>query len=195
MMGFNAPLSLQIARISEAVRWNESLYAMMETARDMNLPPYYFGAGSIVQTVWNYQLGNAPMYGISDIDFVYHDASDISYEAEDEMICRVGQMLSSDIPLDIKNQARVHLWYATRFGKEMAPYVSLEDAINHWPTTASAIGMRLERQGLSIYAPYGLNDLLGMVVRANKTQITQDVFEAKAAKWKTKWPSVSVVPW
>lgn len=71
----------------------------------------------------------------------------------------------------------------------------IEDAINTWPTTATAIGMRIENNETKIYAPFGLHDLFRMVIRANKIQITKDIFEAKIAKWSAKWPSLTVIPW
>jgi hypothetical protein len=78
-----------------------------------------------------------------------------------------------DIPLefDVKNQARVHLWYEKKFGYPIQPYRSVEAAINTWPTTATAIAARIDECGYKICAPFGLNDLLGMIVRPNKTQI------------------------
>ena len=81
--------------------------------------------------------------------------------------------------LDVKNQARVHVWYEQHFGYSIRPYQSLEEAINTWPTTATAVGIRRWNEEWKIYAPYGLNDLFGKIVRANKAQITQEIFEKK----------------
>jgi hypothetical protein len=39
---------------------------------------------------------------------------------------------------DVKNEARVHLWYERRFGRHLEPYRSTGDAIATWPTTASS---------------------------------------------------------
>ncbi|WJV29726.1 nucleotidyltransferase family protein [Rossellomorea sp. AcN35-11] len=98
--------------------------------------------------------------------------------------------------LDVKNQARVHLWYEKKFGFSIKPYESLEEAIDSWPTTATALGVRLERGGShKIYAPYDLEDLYSMIVRPNKRMITREIYEAKANKWKNKWPMLKVIPW
>jgi hypothetical protein len=135
------------------------------------------------------------MYGISDIDFVYYDY-DLSFEAEDRAIKLVSEQLEPfGIAVDIKNQARVHLWYAEHFGYEIAPYDSVEAAINSWPATTTSIGVRLRGGELEVYAPYGLNDMFGRVVRANRVQITQKIYEAKVAKWTAKWDDLTVVPW
>ena len=43
------------------------------------------------------------------------------------------------------------------------------------PTTATAVGVRLESDGLKVYAPFGLNDMFGMIVKANKAKITKEI--------------------
>jgi hypothetical protein len=89
----------------------------------------------------------------------------------------------------------VHLWYAEKFGNALAPYVSTEDAITTFPTTATAVGVQPRAGGLHVFAPYGLSDLLGLIVRPNKKQITQAIYDAKVKKWQAKWSGLRVVPW
>lgn len=45
---------------------------------------WYLGAGCIAQTVWNFFHDFEPTIGIgiADYDLVYHDASDLSLEAQ-----------------------------------------------------------------------------------------------------------------
>ncbi|MEK4044541.1 nucleotidyltransferase family protein [Paenibacillus sp. FSL H8-0048] len=159
--------------------------------------PYYIGAGCLAQTVWNELTGRAPEYGISDIDIVYFDAEDLSYAAEDEVIKKGKEIFEGiSVPIDLKNQARVHLWYPQKFGVEIGPYQSLEAAIDTWPTTVTSLGARLEPNGeWKIYAPFGLEDLFQFVLRPNKTLITEQVYLAKIVKWKSKWPELTVIPW
>ncbi len=84
----------------------------------------------------------------------------------------------------------------SRFGYDIEPYESLEHAIDSWPTTATAIGVRLGDDGeYVVYAPYGLKDLLEGKIRANRKQITQEIYEKKAGVWKQKWPELEVIPW
>ena len=195
MLGQNYPLLQQIEVLHKILRENKVLYEVIEECSKLDLPTYYIGAGCIAQTVWNYQNGNKPLTGISDIDFVYFD-TDLSFEAENTMIQRVKQKFAHcPLPMDIKNQARVHLWYSERFGSAIPPYTSLESAINTWPTTATAVGVRPVNNELLVYAPYGLNDLFSQIVRPNKTQITQDIYEKKVFKWSKTWPSLSIVSW
>jgi hypothetical protein len=42
--------------------------------------------------------------------------------------------------IDVKNEARVHLWYKSHFGYDIPPYHSVEEAMDSWPTTATAVG-------------------------------------------------------
>ena len=193
---FNADLQSQIEHLTEIIISNKILYNVIEKSNSIGLQNYYIGAGCITQTVWNYQMKLDLTNGISDIDFVYYDDSDLSFEAENSIIERVLNAVDfCPIKLDIKNQARVHLWYKDRFGYDIKPYESIEAAINSWPTTATAIGVRLENNKLKVYAPFGLNDLFGLVVRANKAQITEEIYMQKVNKWTANWSVLKVIPW
>ncbi|WP_425388940.1 nucleotidyltransferase family protein [Cytobacillus solani] len=88
------------------------------------------------------------------------------------------------------------MWYEKKFGFSIQPYVSLEDAIHSWPTTATSLGIRKEQSDLfNIYAPFNLDDLFSMIVRPNKRMITREIYENKAIKWHKKWPELTVIPW
>ena len=89
----------------------------------------------------------------------------------------------------------MHLRSQKHFHYSIQPYQSLEDAINHWPTTATCVGVQYVRNELFVYAPYGLNDLFGMVVRPNKLQITKEIYLKKVTRWKQCWPKLQIVPW
>ncbi|MEK4008820.1 nucleotidyltransferase family protein [Paenibacillus sp. FSL H3-0333] len=184
-------------RLTELFTRDTLLMDIFKRAQGLAPFPYYIGAGCLVQTVWNELTGRAPGYGISDIDIIYYDAADLSYAAEDAMVAK-GRELFKDIaiPVDLKNQARVHLWYPQKFGVEINPYLSLEAAIDSWPTTVTSLGAKLELNGeWKIYAPFGLEDLFQLVLRPNKALITEEVYRTKTQKWKSKWPELKVVSW
>jgi len=196
MIGFNMDVKTQMEILEKIILSNKLLYNVFIKAKDLKLINYYIGAGCIAQTVWNYQMGFEPLNGISDIDLVYYDDKDLSLESENDKIEYIKNTIdTSPIKLDIKNQARVHLWYNEHFGYDIKPYISVENAINTWPTTSTSIGIRIEAQNLKIYAPFGLNDLLGMIVRANKAQITEEIYNQKVNKWIKKWPTLKIIPW
>jgi hypothetical protein len=193
---FNADLHTQMEYLTKIIMLNKPLLNVIQKATDIGLRSYYIGAGCIAQTVWNYQTNSELTNGISDIDFVYYDDSDLSFDAENFTNERIASIMEPcPIKLDIKNQARVHLWYKERFGYDIRPYDSIESAINTWPTTATSLGVRLENEQMIIYAPFGLNDLFGMIVKANKAQITEEIYMQKVKKWIAKWPTLTVIPW
>ncbi len=180
----------------KTINKSDMLSNVFERASSLELDNYYIGAGCIVQTIWN-ELTNRPLnYGIEDIDIVYFNEKDLSIEDEDKIINK-GKEIFCDIPfkVDIKNQARVHLWYGERFGFEIKPYQSVEEAISTWPTTATALGLKREYNNWKVYAPYGLYDLFNLIIRANKRLITEEIYISKANKWKSKWPELQVISW
>lgn len=176
---------------------NKTLNEVISRAHLCGIENYYIGAGCIAQTVWNYQNGNPLEYGIKDIDFAFFDDKNIDYDYENTVVLKINDLFKNlPINIDVKNQARVHLWYENHFGYSIQPYTSLEAALNTWPTTATAIGVRRERSGeLKVYAPFGLNDLFGKIVRPNKVQITREIYENKVNRWLKIWPDLIIIPW
>jgi hypothetical protein len=176
---------------------NRSLQQILDNASKLNMPNWYVGAGGIAQTVWNVKHNFEPEFGIKDYDLVYYDASDTSAEAQDSFT-RKGREIFQNIvtPVEIVNEARVHIWYAQEFGREIRPYVSVEDAISTWPTTATSTGVRKEGDGsYAIFAPYGLDDLLNLVVRPNRMLITEEIYNKKIERWTKLWPNLKVISW
>jgi len=183
-------------QLLETLEKNKSVQLILERASKLKMPDWYLGAGGIAQTVWNVKHDFNPENGIKDYDLVYYDANDISYEAEDTFIQR-GKEIFKDIPVsvEIRNQARVHLWYEKHFGKPIDQYESVEAAISTWPTTATSIGVKKENGQFQVYTPFGLDDLLDMIVRANKALITEKIYQDKVNRWTLIWPNLEVVPW
>lgn len=195
-MGANQHLAAQIEALWTLIDWNQVLRQALDGASRIMPPDWYLGAGCIAQTVWNHLSGRDLMADINDLDLVYFDGTDLSEAAEDHYIQQVRRELGHlPVRLDVKNQARVHLWYERRFGYPIRPYTSLEDAVNTWPTTATSVGVRRGGGEAVIYAPYGLNDLFCMIVRPNKRQITREVYEAKVRRWTACWPALQAVEW
>ena len=195
MIGYNCDIDTQKRLLYDILARNRVVFDVISKAPSLGLENYYVGAGCVCQTVWNFQNGLDLMHGISDIDLAYFD-EDLSYEKEDAVIGRVKRMFSAlPVALDVKNQARVHLWYRDHYGYDLRPYASLEEAINTWPTTATAVGVRLQGDGLAVYAPFGLNDMFGQIVRPNKAQITEGTYLQKCEKWGAKWDTLTIIPW
>ena len=160
----------------------------------LELPDWYLGAGTVCGTVWNDAHGFAPDHGIKDLDVVYFGPAG-DRNAELAVEAQVRDVLADlGIAVDVTNEAIVHTWYEDRFGMALdPPYRSTCDAISTWPTTATSVGVRHRDE--PICAPFGLDDVFGLIVRPNVTLVTRDVYEAKAARWSATWPRLTVVPW
>ncbi|BBK43588.1 hypothetical protein STVA_36080 [Allostella vacuolata] len=162
----------------------------------LDLPQAHVAAGAIAQTVWNHATGRPPGHGIADLDIVYFDPADLSAEAEQAADARARAAFPAlPLRLDVKNQARVHLWYQRRFGRAIDPYRSIAAAVATYPTTATAIAVRREEGRLAGHAPFGLDDLLALTIRPNHRLVTEAVYRAKAARWQALWPELRVLPW
>jgi hypothetical protein len=194
---YNEDINSQIKALENIIMSNKMINEAVKRANQLEIEHYYISAGCIAQTVWNYLWDYPLEYGIKDIDFIYFDGENLDFESENGVITQVKELYSDiEIEVDVKNQARVHLWYENHFGYAIEPYASLEASINTFPTTATAIGVRLDKDNeFKVYAPFGLNDLFGKLVRANKVQVTKNIYDGKAASWLNKWPDLKIVPW
>jgi hypothetical protein len=159
------------------------------------LPDAWIVSGCLVQTVWNVLTKRAVDYGIRDYDIFYFDP-DTSWEAEDRIIRRLQDALARlGVTIEARNQARVHLWYPQKHG---LPYPALHcstDGIDRFLTKNTQVGIRRTQAGDDVYAPNGFDDIAGMVVRPNHTpNFSAANYEAKASRWKTLWPEITVLP-
>lgn len=192
---FHKNLHSQIDYLESVLAKSKTIAEVLKKAPYLNLPNWYVGAGAVAQTVWNELHGYPLDHGLKDCDLVYFDG-DISSETQNVYRQRSYELFAS-LPLEVEvtNEARVHIWYREKFGKDIKPYISTEDAFNTWPTTATSVGVRYRNGMFQAYAPYGLHDLLSMIVRPNKALVSREVYEKKAERWKREWPKLQVIAW
>ena len=191
------PVDEQLAHFQGALRQNSTLVEVLGRAATMDLPGWYLVAGCLYQTVWNVITGQPARAGILDYDLAYFDDSDLSWEAEDEVI-RAGSTVFAGLPspVQIRNQARVHLWYEQKFGVPCPPHTSIEAAIDTYEATTACLGVRQEPAGRwRIYAPHGLSDVFNLVVRPNPVLAPRHVYQAKTDRWRQQWPQLTILPW
>ena len=121
----------QLAQLRAALTRNKSLITVLERAAKWDLPGWYLVAGCLYQTVWNVVTGRPPQSGILDYDLIYFDGSDLSWAAENALI-RESEAIFADMPapVQIRNQARVHLWYQEKFAAPCQAHESSEAAID-----------------------------------------------------------------
>ena len=109
--------------LAAIVRGAPSLMRVLLTIRALELADWLIMSGAVYQRVLNTLTKRAPDYGVRDYDLGYFDASDISYEAEDAMIRRVAAAFDEPLrsAVQVRNQARVHVWFEGRFGESYTP--------------------------------------------------------------------------
>ncbi|WP_313813396.1 nucleotidyltransferase family protein [Glutamicibacter sp.] len=169
---------------------------ILQLAPQLEVSDWWLTAGALFQTVWNVLDGRDPQAGIRDYDLFYFD-NDTSYEAEDAVILRAKELFNDiDAEVEVRNEARVHLWYEQHFGVSAAPFTSTTDAIDHFAIKTCCFAVTSDKDGnLTTYAPYGYEDLFTRKIIPNPVLATREVYEAKTARWLTEWPSLSIEPW
>jgi hypothetical protein len=152
-------------------------------------------AGCVYQAWWNRQAGQPAQAQIKDYDIFYFDAADLSWEAEDRVIQR-GRALFADLDalIEIRNQARVHLWYPQRFGAPYPQLASCADGIARFLVRCTCVGLTPLGDGsLSLQTPYGLDDLELGLLRPNANAPSLHRFRDKAASYVARWPWLKIV--
>ena len=192
--GSNKSLNDQIDILKYILSKSKKIMRILRIIEECDISNCYLAAGCINQTVFNYYHGYDIDYGIGDYDIVYFD-EDLSYEAEDKVIKMIKSKVNDDIELDIKNQARVHLWYYEKYGVNREKYVNVENAISRWTSTVTCIGIRLDGDKLIVCAPYGLDDLFNMIIRPVKIDCDKDIYDNKCKKWKGIWQNIKIISW
>ena len=181
-------------RLIEIVRATPPLMRVLSVSRRLCLSDWLVFSGAVYQPVLNHLTGRPLDYGIKDYDLAYFDASDLSYEAEDAVIRRV--KAAFDEPLrnmvEVRNQARVHLWFERKFREPYGPLSSTAEALERFASATFAVGVRLESDDrLRIEAPFGLADLFALRLRPNPHRKTVG-FARTAADVRRRWPEVVV---
>ncbi len=191
----DAPEAVLRAELERIVRATPFLIDTLSIARKMELPDCWLVSGAIYNRVWNALTGRPARYGIKDIDLFYFDP-DTSWEAEDAQIRRAAGLFPRDPPVELRNQARVHLWYEAHFGQPCAPLGSVREAIGRFACRTHAVGLRLGADDrLEMYAPFGLGDIFALRVVPNTVMDNRATHAAKAKRQKALWPELEVVSW
>ena len=183
-----------LERLIAIVRGAPTLMRVLLTMRALDLPDWLIMSGAVYQRVLNALTKRPPDYGVKDYDLGYFDASDISYEAEDAVIRRVaaafGEPLRSAV--EVRNQARVHVWFEGHFGEPYTPLSCTAEALERFVSPMFAVGVRLMGDDrLQIAAPFGLADLFALRLRPNPRRFSAS-FSQIAAGVTRRWPEVAV---
>lgn len=181
----------------EIARRNPCNARILERLDDLGAPDTWLVAGCLYQTVWNVLSDRPVTENIKDYDIFYFDAGDTSYEAEDAVIKRAAALFRDlDVEIEVRNQARVHLWYEQRFGHPRAPLESSWRGISSFLVRGTCVAITSDGEGgYQVAAPHGLDDMFDGVLRANKPYAQRDLYTAKAASYAARWPWLRTVDW
>lgn len=180
-------------RMEAILRDAPGLMRVLQVARALDLPDWLVFSGAVYGPVWNHLTGRPPDHGLSDYDLAYFDASDVSYEAEDIVIRRVAAALEPPLRelVEVRNQARVHLWFEDHFGEPYTPLACSAQALERFAAPAFSVGVRLEHDDrLTIFAPFGLEDVFALRIRPNPTRRARGLPQI-FAKAKGRWPELT----
>ena len=159
--------------------------ALLAILKDLDLPQGMLVAGCLFQALWNRRSGRPPDWGVKDYDVAYFD-EDLSWEAEDRVIQRVreacGELADK---VEVRNQARVHLWYEARFGAPYAPLRKVTDGIDRYLVCSTCVGLDVRSE--TLYSTHGLDDLRAGVLRSNPLNHQPAMFLRKARSYQERW--------
>ena len=160
---------------------------LLDAIAELELPQCHLTAGCLFQTVWNVLSGRPPAENIKDYDVFYFEDSDLSWEAEDAVIRRVARIAERlGLPVEVKNQARVHLWYKSRFGAEYPQLFSARDGISRYLVRCTCVGIEVANG--EVFAPDGFSDLEAGILRINSRLPRPELWQAKAEHYRVRWP-------
>lgn len=166
---------------------------ILECLPALGLDDAWLVAGCLFETVWNVRSGRPPNENIADYDVFYFDP-DTSWEAEDREIRRLPAVFG-DLAgrIELRNQARVHLWYPERFGHDYPRLASSREGIDRFLVAGTCIGLRLRGSRFELYASFGLKDAWTGVLRPNPNLVAPGLFRAKAEKYRARWPWLTII--
>jgi hypothetical protein len=180
----------------DIVRTTPWLVSALRAARDVDAPDWLVCAGALRNAVWDRLHGFASPTPLADVDVGFFDPHDLT-PARDAAVTAALHARHPAAPWQAKNQAAVHVWYERRFGYPVEPLTSTADAVATFPETAVCVGVRLEHDdSLHVVAPYGLDDLLGLVHRHNPRRASVEIYEERlrSKRIAERWPRVTIVP-
>lgn len=185
------------ARLTEILLDDKIIMGALRQANDLDLPEWWIASGAIYQTVWNTLSGKSSRHGIKDIDLIYFDDSDLGYDAEDDVIRKVNRTFAGfGFPVEARNQARVHLWFESRFGVPYPRLKSARESLSYYAARTHAVAVRLtDSADLDITAPFGLKAIFDMQLVPNPILDNSRTYAEKAVRMKKYWPELTIIAW
>lgn len=182
-------------RLIQIVQADPSLMHVLGVVRALDLPDWRIFSGAVYQSVWNAVTGRPAGYGIRDYDLGYFDP-DTSWDAEDVIIKRVAAAIDEPFrsKVEVRNQARVHLWHPQKFGGSYAALQNTDEALTRFVAPCFAVGVRLEEAGeITVAAPFGLDDVFNLTIRPTPDRPLANDWDRIIENAKARWPELNIV--
>jgi uncharacterized protein len=186
------PDSISNEAFVETTMENPANVAIIERLSRLGLPQCFLTAGCLFQTVWNLRSGRPAQADIKDYDIFYFDGGDLSWDAENGVIQQLSALFCDlQVSIEVKNQARVHLWYKQRFGGTYPRLRSTKDGIDHFLISGTCIGIDVATRAL--YAPNGVQEAWNGLLTINPKNARPDLFLRKAEEFLRRWPWLTII--
>jgi len=175
------------ADIAAFIERQPHMARLLALVESLGLPDSWIGAGFVRNRIWDAQSRIVRSDAPDDVDVVYFDRIAMVPERD----AAIEAQLSAHDPSirwSVKNQARMHL----RNGD--SPYADSLDAIRHWPETATAVAARSIGGRIEVIAPFGVDDLVNLVVRPTPAFTEKlDIYRGRVQQkgWQARWPRLT----
>jgi uncharacterized protein len=178
--------------VIKLIRIDGKMMEIIKVASTLNLPDWWICAGFVRSKIWDTLHGFNERTATPDVDVIYFDHNNMDEHVEKELENKLVSMMPT-IPWSVKNQARMHII------NNLPPYTSSEDAISRFPETATALGVKLDKENhLVLTAPWGLEDVIHLEVKPTpyftETKELGAIYKERIIKknWKPIWPKIKV---
>ncbi|CAG9619523.1 nucleotidyltransferase family protein [Sutcliffiella rhizosphaerae] len=171
---------------------DERMMEIIKAASSLNLPDWWICAGFVRSKIWDTLHGFHERTETPDVDVIYFDNTNIDENFEKELENKLIRIMPN-IPWSVKNEARMHII------NNFSPYSSSEDAISKFPETATALGVKLDKDNhLVLTSPCGIDDVINLELKPTpyflETKELAAIYEERIIKknWKTIWHKIKV---
>lgn len=178
--------------VIKLIQSDEAMMQIIKAARSLDLPDWWICAGFVRSKIWDVLHEFKERTLTQDVDVIYFDPAKTDEIYEKELEKKLISILPG-IPWSVKNQARMHVV------NNISPYTSSEDAISKFPETATALGVKLDKENnLVLTTPCGIEDVLNLEVKPTpfftETKERAAIYDERIIKknWKAIWYKINV---
>lgn len=160
---------------------------VLDCVAQLDLPQCYVAAGFVRNLVWDHLHDFDSPTPLNDIDVIYFDTIDTSYESGLRYEAQLKQRLP-ELNWQVRNQANMH----TRNGDE--PYQGSLDAMSYWPEKETAVAVKQSLNGdIECISSFGLESLFDLQITPNPKR-NRDIFDQRvqSKNWLTQWPKLTI---